>query len=276
MTESPAVSSRQNPRFKAALALRDARERRERRRLLVDGTREIGRALDAGLDVVEAWVAPERVRSQGAGALLPRLRSAGAELLTTTPALLGALAYGDRDDGIVIVATEPATDLARLSLPERPLVAVVEQVEKPGNLGALMRSADGAGVDAVIVADALCDPWNPNAIRASQGTIFSLPLAVCASTEALAWLRQQGLAIVTARVDGTVDYDAVDLRGGVAIVVGAETTGLGTAWVGEDVTAVRIPMLGLADSLNVSASAAVLFYEARRQRRAATAADRRD
>ena len=270
MTESPALSSRQNPRFKAALALRDARERRERRRLLVDGTREIGRALDAGLDVVEAWVAPERVRSQEAGALLPRLRSARAELLTTTPALLGALAYGDRDDGIVIVATEPATDLGRLSLPERPLVAVVEQVEKPGNLGALMRSADGAGVDAVIVADALCDPWNPNAIRASQGTIFSLPMAVCTSAEALAWLRQQGIAIVTARVDGTVDYDAVDLRGGVAIVVGAETTGLGAAWSGEDVTAVRIPMLGLADSLNVSASAAVLFYEARRQRRAAT------
>jgi TrmH family RNA methyltransferase len=270
MNESPALSSRQNPRFKAALALRDARERRERRRLLVDGTREIGRALDADVDVVEAWVAPERVRSREAGALLPRLRSAGAQLLTTTPALLGALAYGERDDGIVIVATEPSTDLGQLSLPERPLVAVVEQVEKPGNLGALMRSADGAGVDAVIVADALCDPWNPNAIRASQGTIFGLPMAICTSTEALTWLRQQGSAIVTARVDGTVDYDAVDLRGGVAIVVGAETTGLGAAWSGEDVTAVRIPMLGLADSLNVSASAAVLFYEARRQRRAAT------
>jgi TrmH family RNA methyltransferase len=269
MTESPAISSRQNPRFKAALALRDARERRERRRLLVDGTREIGRALDAGVDLIEAWVAPERIRSAEARALLPRLRSAGAELLTTTSALLSALAYGDRDDGIVIVATEPATDLGRLALPERPLVAVVEQVEKPGNLGALLRSADGAGVDAVIIADALCDPWNPNAIRASQGTIFSLPMAVCASTEALAWLRQQGLAIVTARVDGTVDYDAADLRGRVAIVVGAETTGLSGVWSGEDATSVRIPMLGLADSLNVSASAAVLFYEARRQRRAA-------
>jgi TrmH family RNA methyltransferase len=133
-----------------------------------------------------------------------------------------------------------------------------------------MRSADGAGVDAVIVADARCDPWNPNAIRASQGAIFSLPMAVCTSAEALAWLREQGVAIVTARVDGTVDYDAADLRGRVAIVVGAETTGLDAAWSGDDVTAVRIPMLGLADSLNVSASAAVLFYEARRQRRAAT------
>jgi RNA methyltransferase, TrmH family len=270
MTESHAVSSRQNPRFRSALALRESRERRSRGRLLVDGAREIGRAMDAGVDLLEAWIAPELVRSAEAGALLPRLRAAGAELLTTTPALLGALAYGDRDDGIVVVATEPSTALERLSLPERALVAVVEQVEKPGNLGALLRSADGAGVDAVIVADARCDPWNPNAIRASLGTIFSLPMAVCTSAEALAWLLRQGLRIVTARVDGTVDYDAVDLRGGVAIVVGAETTGLSAAWSGDHVTAVRIPMLGHADSLNVSASAAVLFYEARRQRRAAT------
>ncbi len=270
MTEGPAVSSRQNPRFKAALALRESRHRRARGRLLVDGAREIGQALDAGLGIVEAWIAPELVRGVEAGRLLPRLRTAGVELLTTTPALLGALAYGDRDEGIVVVAAEPPTDLGRLALPERPLIAVVEEVEKPGNLGALLRSADGAGVDAVIVADARCDPWNPNAIRASLGTIFSLPMAVCASSEALAFLRREGVAIITARVDGTVDYDAVDLRGGVAIVVGAETTGLGAAWSGEDVTAVRIPMLGLADSLNVAASAAVLFYEARRQRRAAS------
>ena len=148
--------------------------------------------MEAGLDLLEAWIAPELVRSAEAGALLPRLRAAGAELLTTTPVLLGALAYGDRDDGIVVVAAEPSTALERLSLPERALVAVVEQVEKPGNLGALLRSADGAGVDAVIVADARCDPWNPNAIRASLGTIFSLPMAVCTSAEALAWLRRAG------------------------------------------------------------------------------------
>jgi TrmH family RNA methyltransferase len=270
------VSSRQNPRYREALALRDARERRSQRRLLVDGAREIGRALDAGVPVVEAWLDPDRLRSDEARALLPRLRSGGAALLTTTPALLSGLAYGDRDDGIVIVAEEPATGLGRLVLPECPLVAVVEQVEKPGNLGALLRSADGAGVDAVIVADALCDPWNPNAIRASLGTIFSLPLAVCSSEEAVAFLRERSITIVATRVDGSLDYDAVDMRGGVAIVVGAETTGLSPTWSGGGVTAVRIPMLGLADSLNVSASAAVLFFEARRQRRAASAADRRD
>ena len=154
-------------------------------------------------------------------------------------------------------------------LPEQPLVAVVECVEKPGNLGALLRSADGAGVDAVIVADAVSDIWNPNAIRASLGTIFSLPLAACSAAEALAFLRTHDIAVLSARVEGATDYDTIDLTQATALVVGAETSGLTEAWAGEGVTPVSIPMLGLADSLNVSASAAVLFYEARRQRRAA-------
>ncbi|MEA2025378.1 MAG: TrmH family RNA methyltransferase, partial [Chloroflexota bacterium] len=154
-------------------------------------------------------------------------------------------------------------------LPRRPLIAVVERVEKPGNLGALLRSADGAGVDAVIVADPVSDMWNPNAIRASLGTIFSLPLAAASSAEALAFLRERSIAILTARVGAETDYDAADLTAPVALVVGAETIGLTETWEGEGVTPLNIPMLGLADSLNVSASAAVLFYEARRQRRAA-------
>jgi TrmH family RNA methyltransferase len=156
----------------------------------------------------------------------------------------------------------------RQVLPEDPLVAVMEAVEKPGNLGALLRSADGAGVDAVIAADPVSDIWNPNAIRASLGTIFSTPVAVAGSVEALAFLRAAAISVMAAQVEGASDYDAVDLTGPVALVVGAETSGLTPVWSGEGVTAVRIPMLGLADSLNVSASAAVLFYEARRQRRA--------
>jgi len=265
------VSSRQNPRFKLVLALRDARERRARGHILVDGAREIGRALDARVPATEAWVATERLRSDSARALLPRLRTSGADIIETTPELLTRLAYGERDDGLVVVFEAPPTDLGRLgpALPERPLIAVVEQVEKPGNLGALLRSADGAGIDAVIVADAVSDVWNPNAIRASLGTIFSLPLAACTSAEALDFLRSHGISIMTARVGATLDYDRADLTVSVALVVGAETLGLSEAWEGEGVTPLSIPMLGLADSLNVSASAAVLFYEARRQRRAA-------
>jgi len=271
MMREPDVSSRQNPRFKAALALRDARERRARGHILVDGAREIGRALDAGVPLVEAWVATERVRTGAAAALLPRLAASGGEIIETTPEVLARLAYGERDEGIVAVLETPSTRLDRpeLELPERPLIAVVERVEKPGNLGALLRSADGAGVDVVIVADPVSDIWNPNAIRASLGTIFSLPLAAGTSAEALAFLREHGITILAARVGAEIDYDAADLTAPVALVVGAETMGLTEAWEGEGVTPVNIPMLGLADSLNVSASAAVLFYEARRQRRAA-------
>ena len=164
----------------------------------------------------------------------------------------------------------PATDLADLVLPEDPLVAVLEGVEKPGNLGAVLRSADGAGVDALIVADSASDPWNPNAVRASIGTVFSVPLATCAAGEALAYLQSLGLRIVAAAVDAAAAWDGVDLRGGVAIALGSEATGLSDTWRVEGVEWVRIPMLGRADSLNVSASAAVLFYEALRQRRSAS------
>jgi RNA methyltransferase, TrmH family len=265
----PGISSRQNPRFKAALALRDARERRSAGRILVDGAREIGRALDAGVTLRETWIATERIRSEAARALLPRVATT-AETLETTPELLARLAYGERDEGLVAVFETPATDLTTMAatLPERPLIAVMERVEKPGNLGALLRSADGAGVDAVIAADAASDIWNPNAIRASLGTIFSTPIAACTATEALAFLREREVSVLAARVGGATAYDRVDLTGAVALVVGAETSGLSETWAGAEVTAISIPMLGLADSLNVSASAAVLFYEARRQRRA--------
>jgi TrmH family RNA methyltransferase len=154
--------------------------------------------------------------------------------------------------------------------PRAPLIAVVEGVEKPGNLGAILRSADGAGLDAVIAADSRTDLANPNVIRASLGTIFARPVVPATTARTLAWLRANGLTIVAARVDGALDYAAQDFRGPVAIVLGAEAKGLADPWRAPDVRAVRLPMLGVADSLNVSATAAVLFYEARRQRDAAT------
>ncbi len=146
------------------------------------------------------------------------------------------------------------------------MVAVVEGVEKPGNLGAVLRSADGAAVDAVVAASPRTDLFNPNAVRASAGTIFTVPLAAAPTVDVLAWLRERGLRIVAARVDAGQRYTELDLTGPLALVVGAEADGLGVAWSAPDVTAVHLPMLGVADSLNVSVSAAILFYEARRQR----------
>jgi TrmH family RNA methyltransferase len=262
----PIVSSRHNPRFRDAVALREARARRERGLLLVDGAREIGRALAAGVPLAEAWVARGRVRSPEAREVLLAVEATGAPVIESTPELLARLAYGDRDDGIVAVVTAPPTDLVRLRLPDEPLLAVIEGVEKPGNLGAIVRSADGAGVDAVIVADPASDPWNPNAIRASTGTVFSVPLAAAASADARAYLAEHGIRVVAADPDGGRPYDQADLTGGLAFVLGAEAAGLSDTWRADDVARVRIPMAGTADSLNVSTTAAVLFFEARRQR----------
>ena len=156
--------------------------------------------------------------------------------------------------------------LANLALQGDPLVAVLERVEKPGNVGAVLRTADAAGVSALVVADARTDLYNPNAIRASLGTIFTLPVAQATAEETLSWLRSRRLTIFAARVNATLPYTEADFRGPAAIVLGSEAEGLTPAWSGAEVRAVSLPMRGAADSLNVSATAAVLFYEALRQR----------
>ena len=266
----PPLTSTANPRFRAALSLRDRRERARHGRLLVDGVREVARALDAGVALVEIFVAPGASPEPAVDAVVARAAGFGIPIVPVTADLLSRLAYGERASGIVAVASAPATSLEALRLPaEAPIVGILEDVEKPGNLGAVCRSADGAGLDALIAAGttaAPADPWNPNAVRASLGTVFTVPLAVASTGNVLAWLRDRGLRVVAARVDGSVPYAEADLRGSVALVLGSEATGLTEAWSGEDVTAVRLPMRGRADSLNVAAAAAILFYEARRQR----------
>ena len=164
------------------------------------------------------------------------------------------------------VVVIPDQSLAALDLGPDPLVVVLEAVEKPGNLGAVLRSADAAGADAVIVADPRTDLFNPNAVRASLGTIFALPVAAGSSADVRAWLDERGIAVLAARVEASVPYTAADLRGSVALVLGSEAEGLTDAWAGEGVTPISLPMHGVADSLNVSITAAVLLYEARRQR----------
>ena len=266
----PTLTSTANPRFRAALSLRDRRERARHGRLLVDGVREVARALDAGVALVEIFVAPGASPEPAVDAVVARAAGFGIPIVPVTADLLSRLAYGERASGIVAVASAPATSLEALRLPaEAPIVGILEDVEKPGNLGAVCRSADGAGLDALIAAGttaAPADPWNPNAVRASLGTVFTLPLGVASTGSVLAWLRDRGLRVVAARVEGSIPYTKADLRGPVALVLGSEATGLTEVWSGADVTAVRLPMRGRADSLNVAAAAAILFYEARRQR----------
>jgi RNA methyltransferase, TrmH family len=261
------LTSTHNPHFRTALALREARERRVQGRILIDGLREIDRALRAGVSMVEVWADERAPFDPDIRDLVERLAAAGASVVNASPPLLARLAYGDRNEGVVAVAVTPVTALEELGLPAEPLIGVIEGVEKPGNLGAILRTADGAGLSALVVADPGTDLFNPNVIRASLGTVFSVPTAVASTGDVLDWLRRRSVPIVAARVEGPVEYTEVDLTGPLAIALGSEARGLSDAWAELAMASVRIPMLGVADSLNVSATAAILFYEALRSRR---------
>jgi TrmH family RNA methyltransferase len=264
----PQITSVHNPRVKSAVRLRSSRQRRASGLMLIDGIREIARAVQAGVRIADLFVCHDLCRTEEARGAVASASSAAEAVFEVSADVFARLAYGERAEGLLAVAHAPQGTLEDLQLPPRPLVAVLDGVEKPGNVGAVLRSADAAGVSAVVVADGATDLYNPNAIRASLGTIFTLPVAEATSADTLAWLQRHGLAVFAARVDGSVPYDQADYVGPTALVLGSEAAGLGDTWRSAGVTAVALPMFGQADSLNLSATAAVLFYEAQRQRRA--------
>jgi RNA methyltransferase, TrmH family len=263
---SPALASPSNPRIKSVARLRDRRERESTGLTLVDGAREVRRALDSGIDVVEAFVCEPLLAGEDARVALDLLGDRGIPITTTTEPAFTKIAFGDRAEGLLVVIRAPTRGLDDLALPQEPLLVVVEGVEKPGNLGAILRSADGAGADALIAASPRTDLANPNVIRASAGTFFSVPTAVAPTPEVIDWLIARGIRAIAARVDAKQPYTDADLTGSMAIILGSEAEGLTDAWRAADAQSVRLPMHGVADSLNVSVAAAVLVYEARRQR----------
>jgi TrmH family RNA methyltransferase len=260
------ITSPHNPRLKAAAKLRDRKHRVREGRFLIDGRREFERAIKGGIVVQELFVNDDQSDDELL-ALVEFGRQSGANVLTTSSPVFEKLTFGDRDEGIVAVGITPTNTLDGLQLPTNPLIVVLEGIEKPGNVGAILRTAEAAGVSAVIVADGGTDLYNPNAIRASLGAIFTVPVCAATSADALAWLKQRNITIFAARVDGAIDYAAVSYRAPTAIVLGSEAHGLSAAWQRPEITAISLPMQGVVDSLNVSATAAVLFYEAMRQRR---------
>jgi RNA methyltransferase, TrmH family len=283
----PIITSLQNPRVKDTIHLRNARHRQRQQRIIIDGVRELARAMSAGVNLIETFICQSLLVDDEALSLLKTLETSGGEILTVSEAVFHKLAFGSRAEGLLGVAEMPQKTLQDLDISMKrphpnplpkgegtlgmapmnnPLIAVLEGVEKPGNVGAVLRSADAAGVSALIVADARTDLYNPNAIRASLGTIFTVPVCEASSDEVLSWLREKDIAVVAAQVDGSVPYTEIDYRRPTAVVLGSEAEGLSSAWTDPDITAVRLPMLGAADSLNVSAAAAVIFYEALRQR----------
>jgi TrmH family RNA methyltransferase len=266
------ITSLQNQRVKDAAKLRDHRARQKQQRIIVDGVREIRRAIAADLEWDEAFVCEELLHPALVGKppaapaeIVALLKQAGAEIVPVTREVFAKLAFGDRTEGIVAVARTPRRTLEELKLPSQPIVAVLERIEKPGKVGAILRSADAAGISAVLLADAGTDLLNPNAIRASQGAVFTLPIAVADGDTLRAWLRERRFRIFAARVDAQLDYTKANWTAPAAIVLGSEADGLSDCWQGDDVTAIRLPMRGTVDSLNVSVTAAVLFYEALRR-----------
>lgn len=263
---SPTLASPSNPRIKAVAKLRDRREREASGLTLVDGARELRRALDAGVEVVDVFVCEPMLAGEDARAALDALAARGIPLTPTTETAFAKIAFGDRAEGLVAVIHAPKLVLKSLTLPDDPLLVVVEGIEKPGNIGAILRSADGANATALIAASPRTDLANPNVIRASAGTFFSVPMAAASTAETIDWLRKRGIRILAARVDAMQPYTDADLTGPIALIVGSETDGLTEAWHALDIEAIHLPMHGVADSLNVSVSAAILLYEARRQR----------
>lgn len=260
------ISSIHNPRVKEAAKLRERKGREEQGRIIIDGAREIERAIAGGVELEEVFVCDELVTSDSSRRVVEATSRQRAKQLDVPPNVFAKLAFGERAEGIVAVARTPQRSLSSFQPGENPLVGVLAAVEKPGNIGAVVRSADGAGVSALIVADGGTDHYNPNVIRASLGVVFTLPVFSATSREAIDWLREHGLQMFAARVDGASDYAAIDFRAPAAIILGSEAEGLSADWQTADVTSIKLPMLGTADSLNVSCTAAVLFYEARRQR----------
>jgi TrmH family RNA methyltransferase len=250
---------------KNAARLRSRRGRSGQGKFVIDGIREIERAAETGICFETLFLCAERP-GEPLYRLARTLADGGAEVLEVTPVVFEKLAYGNRRQGVVAVARTPRTRLEDLRPAAAGPVVVLEGIEKPGNVGAVLRSADAAGAAAVVVADGVTDLYNPNAIRASLGAIFSVPVCTAGSAQTLDWLRETRRCVYATRVGGREVYTGVPLDIPCAVVLGSESRGLSDVWRGPDITEIALPMLGIADSLNVSVTAAVLLYEALRQR----------
>jgi RNA methyltransferase, TrmH family len=259
------ITSPANPRIKQLVALRRRRAREQAGVTLVEGLAEIELALAAGVAPVTLYYCPALADLESLG-LAATAAVAGAAVVQVSRPVFEKISYREGPDGWLAVVPAVVSSLENLDLGPQPLVLVCAGLEKPGNLGAILRTADAAGVAAVIAADPVTDWGNPNVVRASKGTVFSVPVAAGTSAQALDWIAARRLAIVAATPDAKQLVTDVDLTGPTAIAVGAEQAGLSSEWLERADHRVRIPMFGRADSLNVSTSAAIITYEAVRQR----------
>ena len=264
---SQPITSTQNQRVKDLVRLRERRERDGSGLFLIEGYRELTRALEAGVVFIDLYVCPPLYLGSNEPALIDAVTSAGVPLTELGEAAFRKVSYRDRPEGLLGVARQSPTTLDRLPQTLTPLILVVESIEKPGNLGTMLRTADAAGVSAVVVCDPTTDPYNPNVVRASLGTLFTVPLAIATTSDTIEWLAGRGIRSVATIPGSRLAIWDADLTGALALVVGSEQYGLSPTWRRQADLEVGLPMAGSADSLNAAMAAGIALFEAVRQRR---------
>ncbi len=266
------LTSLQNPLIKEVVKMRQRSHRDDAGLLIVEGYREVKRALDNRVPIQKLFFCPPLYQGKNEPALITRCAELNVPLFECSEPVFRKIAYRDRPEGLLALCPQVRRTLADVPLTANPFLVIGEHIEKPGNLGTMLRTADAAGADALIVCDRCTDINNPNVVRASIGTLFTVPVAEASTEETVAWLKQHGIRSLAASPHATQNYTDVDMTRPIAVVVGAEQFGLSDAWMQQADEQVRIPMLGQADSLNVAAAATILLYEVVRQRLAAAAA----
>lgn len=266
------ITSAQNPKVKELLALQEkSKERRKKGLFVVEGRRELLHCIEAEFEPHTLFICRDILSDKDfdkiLGAIEENFCGSTYPIVEISQQLYDKVAYRGGTEGIIAEMHCKELSLEGLKMKENPLLVILESVEKPGNLGAVLRSADASGVDAVIVCDPLTDMYNPNLIRSSIGAIFTVPVATASSEDTIAWLKSKGIKIYTAQLQDSEWYYDTDMKGGTAIVMGTEATGLTNIWRKAADAHIKIPMLGRLDSLNVSVSAAILMFEAVRQRK---------
>ena len=269
-TPSLVITSAANPKIKQVLALRDRRERDATGLFLIEGYREVSRALAGAVAFDQLFYCEELFLGSNEQELLASCLKQGASLIKTAPHIFKKISYRDRPDGLLAVAKKMNLSLdaieGKLPSHKNPLIVIAEAIEKPGNLGTIIRSSDAAGVDIVIVANGCTDIYNPNVVRASVGTLFTIPVIETSNEEALSFCKQHHISLLAATPEGKAIYTDVPMTGPLGIVVGTEQLGLTSFWKEECQMRVRIPMAGVADSLNVAMATTLFLFEAVRQR----------
>lgn len=261
MKKGEIITSVQNPKIKSLISLEKPRERRKQCLFVIEGTKEISLAIKAGYKIGNIFFCEQIISREQLGNLADdRL------VIPVSKEVFDKIAVRENSGGAIAVAEMKTNPLQDIKLSGIPLILIVESVEKPGNLGAILRTADAAGVDAVFSCDPQTDFYNPNVIRSSVGCVFTQPIASASSEETIAWLRKNGIKIFCAYLDSSKPYYQIDFKQPSAIVMGTESTGLSDLWVRSSDANIIIPMFGKIDSMNVSASAAVIVFEAVRQR----------